>query len=439
MIDTFFEKLPKPSSESGFMLIEVMISALLVGLIVVATFNGFDATNRVTADERSRAQADVLAQQDEDRMRGLQVSSLTGLNETHTATYNGTLYTVTSKAQFVSDASGESSCTGSSQKADYIQTSSEVSWTTLKSRPKIVETGLITPPVGGDLLVKVLDNKGTGVSGMTVKATGPSTSPSVTEATTTASGCVIFGALQEGTYEVDTFQTGYVNKNGESEPPTAERSVTVTSGATANKSFEFAKAGELAVSFSGGSTTGDTFVAFNTGMSAFKSFGAIETEKYKSTVTSTKTIFPFESSYTVYAGTCEADKPSASIIEANESHFEKVVAAGESASITTILPPINLKVMSGTASGSSTEGSAVSNASGTLEDTGCKTTRKFKTTSSGALPNPGMPFGTYSLCVTASVSGKSRKSTISVTNNTVSGTALQTIYLGAGKLESGCP
>jgi len=44
------------------MLIEVMVSAMLVALIVVATLNGFDVTNRLTADERSHAQADALAQ-----------------------------------------------------------------------------------------------------------------------------------------------------------------------------------------------------------------------------------------------------------------------------------------------------------------------------------------------------------------------------------------
>ena len=35
------------------MLIEVLISSLLVALIAVATFNGFDVTQKVTADERA--------------------------------------------------------------------------------------------------------------------------------------------------------------------------------------------------------------------------------------------------------------------------------------------------------------------------------------------------------------------------------------------------
>ena len=35
-------------SDAGFLLIEVMVSALVVGLIVVATLTGFDVANRAT-------------------------------------------------------------------------------------------------------------------------------------------------------------------------------------------------------------------------------------------------------------------------------------------------------------------------------------------------------------------------------------------------------
>ena len=59
------------ASEAGDTLIEVLASAVLVALIVVAMFNGFDSASRASAGERSRAQADALAQQAEDQLRGL--------------------------------------------------------------------------------------------------------------------------------------------------------------------------------------------------------------------------------------------------------------------------------------------------------------------------------------------------------------------------------
>src|ERR1035438_5177597 len=41
------------TSQSGFALIEVVVSALFVGLIVVGTLTGFDSAGRATADERA--------------------------------------------------------------------------------------------------------------------------------------------------------------------------------------------------------------------------------------------------------------------------------------------------------------------------------------------------------------------------------------------------
>ena len=55
--------------ERGDTLIEVIISALIVGLIVIATLNGIDGANSATALSRARFQADALAQQNEDRLR----------------------------------------------------------------------------------------------------------------------------------------------------------------------------------------------------------------------------------------------------------------------------------------------------------------------------------------------------------------------------------
>jgi hypothetical protein len=64
--------------------------------------------------------------------------------------------------------------------------------------------------------------------------------------------------------------------------------------------------------------------------------------------------------------------------------------------------------------------------------------RKF-TATTGVLPKPGMPFGTYSLCVTATVSGKPRKYSTAVLNNNASGVTVPTIYLGEGEEKAGCP
>jgi len=436
-----------------------MVSALLVGLIMIAMFNGFDVANRATADERAHAQADVLAQQDEDRLRGFQISELSALHETRTVTYKegtgtGTVYTITSKANFVSDATGSESCTAGSATADYIQTTSEVTWPALKARKPVVETGLIAPHLGGSLLVKVIDANGNGVPGMTVKATGPSPSVSTETGTTNTNGCVIFGSVEPGEYKVTTFQTGYVEKDGNEEPPVSERVATVTNGSTTLKEFQFDRAGALAVSFEDPSTktavSGDAFLAFNTNMTlpSYKTFGELGT--YEPTITSPKKLFPFTGAYTVYAGSCTADDPHA--INAAVTDSTAIVTGGSTVepTPTVTMPPVAIKVWSG--KNKASPGFQIEGAQVWIEDTGCKTIRKSVTTSTGALLHPNMPFGKYRLCVTGGPEGgkngvkkelgKKRKYTYKVgttfTNNTAAGpSTLATMTDDNGELNEG--
>jgi Tfp pilus assembly protein PilV len=430
------------SSQDGFLLMEVMISALLVALIVIATFAGFEVANRSTADERAHAQADSLAQQDEDRLRGMTADQLSNLSETHTATSNGTVFTITSKAKFISDATGTESCSAATASADYIQTTSEVGWPALKSRPKVVETGLVAPHVGGSLLVQVLNASGKGVSGMTVTATGPAPAVGVETAVTGASGCVIFGSVEPGEYQVNAKEAGYVEKDGNSEVPVAQQTASVVNGSTTKKILEFDQGSELAVKFetAGAKSKGEAFLVFNTNMTtpSYRAFGALGVQA--ETITTPKTLFPFSTSpnYIAYAGSCLADNP-----ETNNASLKPPtvnVPAGGGATVTVTQPPIKLLVMSGTKE--SSPGSAMK-VSGTLIDTGCEkegieVKRAIETNSKGELPSPGMPYGSYSLCVTGTTSGKAKKLTTTVKNTETAGVPA-TVYLGAGKTESGCP
>jgi Tfp pilus assembly protein PilV len=440
--------------QAGFALLEVLISAVIVAMIVIATFTGFDAANRATASERSHAQADVLAQQDEDRLRSMQIGELSNLSQTRTVKYKETEYTIESTGEFVADTTGSTSCSPEAQEASYVRTTSKVTWPSLGTRPPVVETSLITPPAGGALLVQVFDGDGKPVPGMTVKATGPSPSLSAVTALTGEKGCVIFAGMPEGTYEVTTFQSGFTDKNGNSEPLVSERSVTLVPGTTEKRSFEFDQPGGLTVTFeptNGAEATWDTFVAQNANMPtpSFKTYGAAGT--YVASLSSGKTLFPFgEPSppaehpidpYTVYAGTCEADSP------LKNGQPESVdppinVLPNEIISKKVPLPAINIKVMSGSSSGS--PGSAVTTKlEGAFKDEGAECGGKehsFSTTSATGELHKGMPFGKFSLCVFSKekVGAPSEYRKLKGTlfeNNNAAGTALTTIYLASASAE----
>jgi Tfp pilus assembly protein PilV len=427
-------------SNAGFALIEVLISSVMLALIVIATFTGFDEANQSTADERARSQADVVAQQDEDRLRSLQISQLSGMNETHTVTYGGTIYTVHSSGEFISDTTGGTSCSSESAEASYVRTISKVTWPGAGTRYPVVETGLITPPAGGQILVQVSNAQGAAVQGVTATVTGPSNATSLTG----TQGCVIFAGLNEGEYKIKVHKTGYVTKEGIAEP---ELKATVIAGTTEKKPFELDVAGGLAVSFepsAGAEAKGDTFVAQNSLLPSpfFKTFGTLGT--YETTVSSGLVLFPFgepsppaekaSGQYEVYAGTCRADSPAPFGVEPKPVN----VLAGETVAVKVPLPAINIKVMSGT---SSSPGPAVANFKGTFKDEGSECSGAehpftVASSSTGEL-HLGMPFGkNFSLCVYSTeklVSGFSSRyrkvKNVSIANEHLAGTALNTIYL----------
>ncbi|HST54480.1 MAG TPA: carboxypeptidase-like regulatory domain-containing protein [Solirubrobacteraceae bacterium] len=444
------------SSERGITLIEVLISAIIVAAISIATFTGFDVSSAATADERSHSQADAIAQQWEERMRGMQVSDVSVLNQTlcvdekgvdlgvgapcpvSVAGTSGTIFTVQTNGQFVSDASGTSSCSAAGQSADYIQTTTTVTWPSLGSRPPVTETGIVTPPVSGELLVQDI-NGANPVPGVSVTETGPATAPSSQTKATGASGCVIFTTLPAGDYTVTANQNGYVDKDGKQNVSYA---TSFTTGSTGKVVMQYDRAGTIAVSYksNGAASTGDAFTVFNTGMTLERSFGTpvanMSTGTYSAAASSSTTIFPFPSAYSVYAGTCSADAPSIVSSGAVADPPVTVTPGGAPPAASIEQPPVNIKVMSGNLLA---PGVVVTNAVGTLTDTGCGTVRTFTTTPGGALPHPPAPFGTYSLCLTKG----GTKWTGVFSNNRIAGPLTPpnnggvtagrgTIYLGVG-------
>jgi type II secretory pathway pseudopilin PulG len=462
------------ASEAGDTLIEVLISALLVGLIVVGTLTGFNVTSGASATERARAQADALAQQAEERLRSMSLAKLEALQVeplVEEVTQNGTKYKITSTAEYRPEE-GTASCNSTSTNAGYYRTSSTVTGAWQSAKSPVVETGIISPPPGSALIVQVTGATGEGVGGMTVTAAGPA--PAVTPHTlsTVTNGCAIL-ALLPGEYAINVSRAGYVDENWypeSKEDPHSTRTVYLVAETAIKESYRFAQAGTLEVKFNGSKPEeGDSFVASNIGMKspAFRAIPSPSTlETYKPTITSEAKVFPFAGEggkYAVYAGTCESDNPK----EVNpENKVETVtVPSGLIGKVTVTQPPINIKVMSGKEKVAGKEGKAIENATVTLTDVGegCEEVRRtFKTNSKGELSRPGAPFGEYSLCVTGGKEGgnngatkglaKERKYTTTFENDkpagpsklaamtnggveTVEGTKFAVIYMEAGAAE----
>jgi hypothetical protein len=410
----------------------------LISMVVVAVLFGLNSTNRATSSSRARSQADVLAQQDEERLRSEPIRKIGEIERKETKTLGATTYTITTTSKYIADATSTASCTSSAAKADYLKTISTVTWPSMGPSGGVVETGVISPPADSALIVQV-EESGTPLAGATVVASGPAPSVSKYELETSANGCAIL-ALAPGEYGINVSKTGYVDPNGylnTSEDASVTQSVYLPAETTSKEGYNLGLAGKLKVSFtepSGASAEGDSFVIYNTGMTEPATFPRPSSVGvYNKTIESPSVIFPFNTSYAVYAGTCEADLPTRNGQSANP---EIIVKPGKSEAISVPLAPINVKVLE--AKGLPEK--SVQKAIVTLEDTGCSTVRKLETTSAGALNRPNMPFGSYALCVSATVGGQQRRYTEPVSNNSGSGTPVKTIYLGeAEKSSAGCP
>jgi hypothetical protein len=299
--------------EAGDTLIEVLIAALLVALIAVATFMGYTGVAHVAGGENTRAQASTLAEADQARLHGLTLDSLgnagaaTDGNYTAPAvTVDGTQYTVTSSSKFVS-ATGAAACTTSgTTSADEVQTTSTVTWPTdAAAGGPVVIHGLVTPPQGGALIARVVDSSGTAVSGATVSISGGPTS--ATPLVTDSNGCVEFGGLAGGTYTVSANVNGTITTaTAPAVVPTQSSSVTITpSGGNGGITATFT------TNYNGSShaSSADQVTAWNpvapTVYNVFGTAGSLGSNTYNTTVSSGSVYTP--GNYTAYAGTCAGD------------------------------------------------------------------------------------------------------------------------------------
>jgi Tfp pilus assembly protein PilV len=345
-------------------MIEVLVSTLLVGLIVLGTFSGFDAAGRASAEERAHAQATVLAQQDQERLRGLTAAELSAFGTSasvYEKTEGATKFKITSTAQPVASSSEQFTC-GTSSTADYLQTTSSVTWAARGKHAPVTQSSIVSAPTNGGLLVEVLEQNAKGLEGATVNATGANAQ------TTPASGCVIFGSLTSGTVTVTAEDAGDVDPSG-NRP--ASKEVELGGTTLTPVKLQLAAWGSLVVSFENKATavTGDTFYAQNAEVPAPSGFVGGTSGTFASSVTLSE-LYPFTTpAYTVFAGDCEVNNPEV-VSKKEVADRTGLVTSNGKTNVKVEEPEVPITVFEGT---KTTPGAAVTApTSAKIYDTGCK-------------------------------------------------------------------
>jgi Tfp pilus assembly protein PilE len=443
-------------SESGITLIEVVISAMLVGIIAVATFTGFETSGRASADERTHNQATLIAAQDQERARALAVTRLTqvgsekytvgegGLScsEHPAACTKGTVYTVETSARYVTAAAAEAkekeedtlTCSTTEGEANFIKTTTLVKWNEADGEKKIEQSSVLSVPTSSALEVRVFNQAKEPVQGATVTAEGTTTNLSQT---TDGTGCVVFGSIKDNTVETDASKSGFVGPEGKTPAP---KPVTPSSKSLKAQEFSLAEPGAINATFTTNGTTtaatGDNVYVSQSGVGSPSNFIAGTAGAFVSSVTQAG-LYPFAAptAYAVYAGDCEKNNPeSVASVKAPSAQVEP----NQTASVKVEVPMVNLKVMSGT---SASPGSLLTATSAKLINTECKSksAQNYATTVpyehvikviSGRLEPRYAPYAkSLELCVAfGPESGKYYRYKASFANNLKAGTAETTIY-----------
>jgi type II secretory pathway pseudopilin PulG len=440
-------------SNAGFSIIEVLVSALLVILIASATARALISSSHFSGDQRFRSQADSVANQDQERLRGLsdqQLIQLDSASQTRTVTLNSTTFTVTSSSSYLT-TTGSSGCTSTA--AAYYKVVSTVSWNEgFSSRPATLkEESVLSRPVSGDLPVVVTDQTGAGLSGVAIVATGSSTQ----SGTTDGNGCVLFAGLIPGSYTIKLTDAGYVDPNGNPSP--LSLSTSVASSGTAAQTAHMGLGGSFTGTFvaatgltSPNPTTAtgeaDGISWTGTGGSYGMSAPQTNTASTPQQQLATDQLFPFSGTngyvgnYGVWGGRCPQQQP-----PAGTDGF--TVSPGAALSQNVAEPLLNLGFTFG---GTSVQPAHVKLTFTSITGTSCSyswsptiQTSATNAAITGWLKNPGQPYadgttGSLSVCADYKSGSRTYTKTVSATNTSFTAMNPVSIALTTSSTRGSC-
>jgi Tfp pilus assembly protein PilV len=400
-------------AEDGFILIEVLVSALILAIVAGAVLALITATTHSAASGRDHSIAVGIAQEEQARMRTMRISALKALPETpRNVTVGGTTFSVKSIGKFVNNNTGTSSCSGEGATADYVEITSTVDSPNLVNPVSI--HSLVSPsngsldPSHGTFAFQAKNAAGEPLSGVSITGTGASNFNGFTD----ESGCATFADVPAGNYQVTTSAGGRINRQGLEEAMTE---INVEASATQQKVFYFDWPGTITGTFYYLEPNGTKAMAAVDSMVLFDTENEPEaTAVWRSgyilatgPLTSTK-VYPFKTTpYSVFAGSCNSNSPDPTNVGANPTAVATVpVTSGSSTSREIQVPALNAVV---TLESNKLEGATVVATDKSCQYNTVNVSRTFTTDKVGHIARStsasteavALPYGEYTVCASA--------------------------------------
>jgi Tfp pilus assembly protein PilV len=387
-------------AQSGFALIEVVVSAALLLVVAGGVLAGIEGPSRTSSQNETRSQASDLAQQDQDRLRSMSFSSLVGYTQTTPVTLGNVTYSRYSSAIWIHDDNDPDSCNtqNNNNAGDYLKITSRV--TPPNSTPVELDS-LLSAPAGqytnkGTLAVLLTNQANQPVVGQSVTIAGPDnmTVP------TNSLGCAVFGLVTKGNYTVTFSSNGWIDPDG-------NNAVSIPTSVTANSTTivpaQYAQAGHINLSFDTQvgvgppppapiASAGKGAMVSNSGIQAGTlTFNAPATPT-QGVTSMTLDVYPFQSGYNVWAGVCPSNNPTTYGLTPPTAS----PGPGATVNATARQPALNLTLHRGAPLYASSH-VRITNTDG------CGSTITTTTTGTGKLAGagfqgPGFPYGHYHVC-----------------------------------------
>lgn len=393
--------------ESGWALMETVASAVLLVVVAVAVAASLDAASRASVNNKSRSAASTLAEQDQERMRGMSVTKLANYRPAPrtVTTDDGATYTIASRTDFISDTTGAvQSCTSIDAKPDFLRITSTVTSAVTGNNgiAPVVQRGIVAPPIGslgqnqGTFTVQVVDRSGAPVAGAAVTATGSSTTYNDV---TNELGCAVFAYVPIGTYTGTVTDATRVDQDGRS--PASSSVGTVSEGDVTSVTIAYDIPGTITGTFANPPAAATAMRLVQSGWNNPAGGRNTTLAAGASSVTASG-LYPFVAkSYTAYAGTCDTANPTLYATAPTYAPPSTILTAGGSATLPIKLLPVTVIVGSGLATTLKLKATG----------TGCTESLTDSFPLAGATRTYYLPYGTYTACVTSNLLGRSASGT----------------------------
>ena len=440
--------------ERGSILLEALASAVLLAVLTLAVLQEVDGATASSGRNKARSVAAQLAEQDQERMRGMRFIDLSNYRNSASVPVDGVSYTVDSRTDWIRDATGATeSCTNDSTQSSYLRIRSTVTSAVVGTATKpVVIDSLLAPAVDtfgpdeGTLAVQLLDRDDQPVVGKNVTITG--TSRTLSDVTNGV-GCAIFGFIAKGDYDVSLPTPGWVT---DKPIPTGK----VIAGQVNLVSLHYDQAATVTASFKTQlpTDTAATRPAFgwklnadNGGLAGIPVTTAAAPTSPAPQVTA-NALYPFKTAYSFYSGDCqgpaneEFNDPTKKTPAYYATHPGlQALNPGDNVTLDVVQPAVTLKVLN--------NGAAATNATLTVKSTSSQCTTPFpmvvgtdglirKPAAVTASYDPSLPFGRYTIAV--AVPGRPTK-TVTVDNWNAAGAVCTVMDVSAGGPSGGatCP